>query len=239
MHLTQCEAKTFHYTNQPTPLSPASLPASMLRSKCFHVGPPAVFSTQIQELLVARQGAGIQHRPFVVWEPSPSLCRSRGLVDAATQASYADVFSPNHVELAQLGAVDDLSEAHLTSDLLERLAARFLDAVAKPHLIIVIRVAERGCFYMTKGQAPQWIPAFHTNGERVVDTTGGGNAFLGGFAAAYMLRNDVRQACISGTVAASFVIEQIGLPTRDGEEWNSQVFQARRDAFELRLSDIQ
>ena len=55
--------------------------------------------------------------------------------------------------------------------------------------------------------------------ERVKDTTGGGNAFLGGYCLG-LLQDPVldqltvwENAAIYGSVAASFIIEQFGLPT--------------------------
>ncbi|KAL8407917.1 hypothetical protein RB594_006647 [Gaeumannomyces avenae] len=59
----------------------------------------------------------------------------------------------------------------------------------------------------------------------VVDPTGGGNAFLGGLAVAMARGRPVEDAALWATVAASFAIEQVGVPVLavgpDGEEtWN-------------------
>ncbi|TEA10368.1 Protein MAK32 [Colletotrichum sidae] len=70
----------------------------------------------------------------------------------------------------------------------------------------------------------KWIPAVHQQVD-VVDPTGGGNTFLGGLAAALTRGKTVEEATVWGSVAASFAIEQVGVPTltrneEDQELWN-------------------
>ncbi|KXJ95396.1 Ribokinase-like protein [Microdochium bolleyi] len=59
----------------------------------------------------------------------------------------------------------------------------------------------------------RWIPAYHTDKDRVVDPTGGGNTFLGGLAVALARGKSLEEAAAWGAVAASFAIEQVGMPT--------------------------
>ena len=73
--------------------------------------------------------------------------------------------------------------------------------------------------------------------QAVVDVTGAGNAFLGGFA--YGLKrhpynskvSQLETAALCGTVAASFAIEQVGVPKVEeystGETWNGDVVEER------------
>ncbi|KAJ8129396.1 hypothetical protein O1611_g4234 [Lasiodiplodia mahajangana] len=113
----------------------------------------------------------------------------------------------------------------------------------------------------------RWIPAFHTDtyeesdedpvegdagldtgtGEttrrkgKVVDPTGGGNTFLGGLAVALARGKGVEEAAAWGSVAASFAIEQIGMPTLghddDGHEtWNGVRVDERFEEFKTRLA---
>jgi len=65
------------------------------------------------------------------------------------------------------------------------------------------------------------------NSNNVVDVTGAGNSFLGGFAAGLILSHgDILEAVLHGSVSASYIIEQLGLPNmshtiNDSEElWN-------------------
>lgn len=76
----------------------------------------------------------------------------------------------------------------------------------------------------------RWIPAYWTKADadagKVVDPTGGGNTFLGGLAVALARGHSIPEAACWGSAAASFAIEQVGVPAlgRDattGEEtWN-------------------
>ncbi|KAI2635395.1 Ribokinase-like protein [Xylaria nigripes] len=114
----------------------------------------------------------------------------------------------------------------------------------------------------------RWLPAYHNNnyededknpingkeegegaGEKkrepkigkVVDPTGGGNTFLGGLAAALARGKGLEEAAAWGSVAASFAIEQIGMPTlghdEEGREtWNGVRVDERFEDFKTRLA---
>lgn len=85
-----------------------------------------------------------------------------------------------------------------------------------------------------------WIPAYHQDQNKVIDPTGGGNAFLGGLAVALARGQSLEEASRWGTVAASFAIEQVGMPilSVDGqtsvEKWNDDVVLERLVDFKLR-----
>ncbi|KAK1755960.1 Ribokinase-like protein [Echria macrotheca] len=87
----------------------------------------------------------------------------------------------------------------------------------------------------------KWFPPFHREEtEKVVDPTGGGNTFLGGLAVALARGKNIEEACAWGTVAASFAIEQVGVPTlgKDGEGnevWNGVSVEERLKEYQLRL----
>ncbi|MFC1959191.1 PfkB family carbohydrate kinase [Chloroflexota bacterium] len=50
--------------------------------------------------------------------------------------------------------------------------------------------------------------------DTVVDPVGAGDAFCGAFAVTWQQTNSLAKAAISGAVAASYMLEQIGIPTR-------------------------
>lgn len=58
----------------------------------------------------------------------------------------------------------------------------------------------------------RWIPAYHEDPAKVVDPTGGGNSFLGGLTIALARGMNIEDAVACGSVAASFAIEQVGVP---------------------------
>ncbi|PHH58619.1 hypothetical protein CDD81_5026 [Ophiocordyceps australis] len=63
-----------------------------------------------------------------------------------------------------------------------------------------------------EGAISHWLPAYHEDSVDVVDPTGGGNAFLGGLTVALARGLTLQDAASWGIVAASFAIEQIGMP---------------------------
>jgi hypothetical protein len=85
-----------------------------------------------------------------------------------------------------------------------------------------------------------WLPPYHTDAVKVADPTGGGNTFLGGLAAALARGKSVEEACAWGSVAASFAIEQVGVPVlgtdAEGEEtWNCVRVDDRLKEFKERI----
>lgn len=101
---------------------------------------------------------------------------------------------------------------------------------------VVIRAGKDGCYVATQKRQTAWLPAYHQDAKRVVDPTGGGNTFLGGFAITLARSTEIdfaaiKDAVINGAVAASFAIEQIGMPKLmiEGsiETWNGDSVQRR------------
>ena len=83
-----------------------------------------------------------------------------------------------------------------------------------------------------------WLPAVlgEDEAERVVDPTGGGNGFLGGLAVALARGKELQEAAAWGNVAASFAIEQVGMPVLGKDEngretWNDCLVEERLEAY--------
>lgn len=86
----------------------------------------------------------------------------------------------------------------------------------------------------------RWMPAYHQDSSKVVDPTGGGNTFLGGLAVALARGHSIEEAAMWGSVAASFAIEQVGLPHLEKEKgrletWNNVVVEERLEEFRARI----
>lgn len=78
---------------------------------------------------------------------------------------------------------------------------------------------------------------------KVVDPTGGGNTFIGGLAIGLVRSGgNFVLAAAMGTVAASFAIEQIGIPTlvkeRGRELWNGVEVQERLEEYKRRCEGM-
>lgn len=89
----------------------------------------------------------------------------------------------------------------------------------------------------------RWIPAVHTDKGKVVDPTGGGNTFLGGLAVGLARGKGVEEAATWGSVAASFAIEQVGVPEigkdeEGNETWNGVRVDDRLRDFHDRIGWI-
>lgn len=83
-----------------------------------------------------------------------------------------------------------------------------------------------------------WLPSFYSEAEadKVVDPTGGGNGFLGGLAIALARGKTLEESAAWGSVAASFAIEQIGMPVLGKDEmgretWNRALVEERLDEY--------
>ena len=114
--------------------------------------------------------------------------------------SAADVFSANLREAQSLvGAGSPRS-----------VARRLVEAAESRAVLIVLRLGPEGSL-VVEGQTGQVasIPAASVD---VVDAVGAGNAYSGAFLAEWIRTRDLARAGLSGAVAASFAVEQVGLP---------------------------
>jgi sugar/nucleoside kinase (ribokinase family) len=108
---------------------------------------------------------------------------------------------------------------------------------------IVIRCGEMGAYVKSRAREGMWIDAFWNSREdskKIVDVTGAGNGFLGGLAAGLWLsQGDLYEAAFYATVSASFMIEQIGLPTMSSLDvqgsalWNGDLPERRLQALRV------
>lgn len=112
---------------------------------------------------------------------------------------------------------------------------------------VVIRAGERGCLVQSRDLSATWLPPFYRDeaGSKelsvanIVDPTGAGNAFLGGYAVGYLRTNNALEAACYGAVAASVALEQIGMPERaekgDTELWNGVSVKTRLQEYMSRV----
>ncbi|CAK1360815.1 hypotheticalsprotein [Cercospora beticola] len=168
-----------------------------------------------------------QSRPIFIWEPVPDLCTPEELQNTLEALHHVDLISPNHEELAAIFSYTHPDQP--LKDVIEEHAQRLLDSGIGPQKqgAVVVRAGAEGCFVLTSSQK-RWLPAYHSDSSRVIDPTGGGNGFLGGLAVGLVRTGfDVVEAARWGSVAASFTIEQVGMPilssaTDDQAElWNN------------------
>jgi sugar/nucleoside kinase (ribokinase family) len=107
-----------------------------------------------------------------------------------------DIFMPSEEEVYRLlGRRDPLKAAQ--------------EFAAYGCRMVVVKLGGDGSLIYDAGTRQSWhIPVYATH---VVDTTGAGDSYIGGFMAAYVQSGDPVQAGLAGSVSASFAIEAFGL----------------------------
>ncbi|KAI9890749.1 MAG: hypothetical protein M1814_003679 [Vezdaea aestivalis] len=243
--------KAFKYLTEKKRVGVEDLPEAFVTSKGFHMVCSAHrCKTIVNGLMEKRLKAGLESssdsKALMVWEPIPDLCNAEELESIQDAMIGVDVISPNHLELGNLLGRDDMVEngnvneravQEGAKDLLGRLRSR--DECPT----VIVRAGARGCFAFVPGRegGQMWIPAYHHDSSRVIDPTGGGNCFLGALVVA-MVRSEstgmsrIISASVQASVAASFAIEQIGLPKLGtGELWNGESVAQRWREVEDRL----
>jgi sugar/nucleoside kinase (ribokinase family) len=106
--------------------------------------------------------------------------------------------------------------------------------------IVVVRSGEHGSLTTQNAARSVWLPPYYdAKAVKIVDPTGGGNTYLGGFAEGWKASKDIVEASVYGNVAASFALEQIGLPycqmSDDEETWNGVRVMERLSEYKARL----
>ncbi|KAF2213664.1 hypothetical protein CERZMDRAFT_39573 [Cercospora zeae-maydis SCOH1-5] len=217
--------------------------SGLLYARCFHFFEvPGTLTPSVSTIMNARRAVHDLERPLFIWEPQAKSCSPADLDEHLMAAGSIDVFSPNHMELASF--FSDGSESSFDCGRAESHAARFVqEGIGAGDGCAVIRCAEHGCLVMSRTIPPTWLPAYYSPGsEKLVDTTGAGNAFLGGFAIGHQETGSYVEAAKYGAVAASFVVEQVGLPDLKGEGvwevWNGGSAKQRLKEYQRRCDVV-
>lgn len=244
------EHRAFKYLNEKKRLTADDLTPDLLRARSFHlICSPTRCITLVLRILDRRKshfGAEVG-RPLFIWEPVPDLCVPEELENTYGALRYVDVVSPNHEELGSLFGFKHDPSGQIDKSVVQRQCNELLahGIGSTGNGTMVVRAGKEGCFVATLGQT-KWLPAFHRDARNVIDPTGGGNGFLGGFAVG-LVRNDgdIIEAARWGSVAASFCIEQVGVPvlrtviataTCTDEVWNDESVLDRLEEYKKRTS---
>jgi sugar/nucleoside kinase (ribokinase family) len=111
--------------------------------------------------------------------------------------SAADVFSPNRLSAESLVGPGEP----------EALARRLIDAGAN---VVALRMGALGSLVVeAQSRRAVRVPALPVE---VVDAVGAGNAYCGAFLTGWADTGDILEAGLRGAAAASFVVEQFGVP---------------------------
>lgn len=237
-------AKIFRYTGGPLKASVEDLlDTPLLCAKALHFfATPEEILDQVPQLLRFREACGNIGRPLIVWEPFPGACKTQNKRAFYEACKLVDVFSPNHLEMAAIFTEELKDEAR--PEKWETWGDELLTSGIGPRGegSLVVRAGEHGSLTMNCSNRPAWLPAYYEKGSsNVVDPTGAGNSFLGGYMAGWQATGSINEAVSYGHVAASFALEQIGLPklTKEGdkERWNGVDVYDRLKEYKARLKN--
>ncbi|TGZ78512.1 Ribokinase-like protein [Ascodesmis nigricans] len=230
------EHRAFHYLTPKKRLTIEDLHEfGLTRTKSIHLccSPERC----LEEVRKLEKLSGGKADTIIIWEPIPDLCTPEYRESMLEAAKRVNVVSPNHEELS--GFFTDGETASL-----EDLAAR-ISVGPNGEGSVVVRAGRRGC-YVHEGSRVKghWMPPFYEasgckSHSMVVDPTGGGNTFVGAFAVGLARGKNALTAAAMGAVAASFAIEQIGLPVLDtwANMWNGVDPLERMKTYLLRVGN--
>ncbi|ODQ79320.1 hypothetical protein BABINDRAFT_37017 [Babjeviella inositovora NRRL Y-12698] len=208
---------------------------SLLKSQTYHL---ICSSERCLEIIGALKEGRAQYDipdPVIIWEPVPYDCTPENFAHCCAILDRVDIFSPNAAEAA---AYFDKPEPSEPADI-EAVADAFLPFLKKKSLYgngVVLRCGAMGCLVKTSvSKTTSWIPAYHNPQNldyKVVDPTGGGNTFVGAFAASFIVgKGNWTLSGICGNIASGIAIETIGAPvlsSANGKDiWNGVSLESR------------
>lgn len=173
-----------------------------------------------------------QAQQVFLWEPVPDCCCPETFPTMLQALNSVQVLSPNCHEAALFVGLPEPTTVSEIESLVYDHWAPHLD---KLKTVFVLRCGKLGVLVYS-GKKLKWYPAYHQSSEKVVDPTGGGNTFVGGFLYGYLeSEGDLDRAASYGNVAAGLAVEQVGVPllTYEGgqELWNGTLIEKRLEEY--------
>jgi len=152
----------------------------------------------------------------LLWEPVRVFMLGADHEAFLQGIAHADIVSPNLHEAQTMYGVEDERE----------ILRRMLTDGVK---VAALRMGERGSLVARPGDGlAHYIPAVEV--AEVVDQTGAGNAYGGGFLVGYCREGDIAEAGCYGAAAASFTLEAVGcarIPHGLEAAWERRLAEAR------------
>lgn len=168
---------------------PDDLPMNFPEISGVHLHCPA-HEVELWVLRLRHQGCRV-----ILWEPWDEFCTPENMELFKWNSAQVDIVSPNLREARILTGLDDLP------DILSKLRDLGAQTVA-------LRMAETGSMVLNQDGCLFHIPAFPE--KRIIDVTGAGNAFCGGFVVGFANTGDAQKAGWYGGVSASYTLQQFG-----------------------------
>jgi len=132
----------------------------------------------------------------LLWEPNQPYMVPENREEFCRTLPYSDIVSPNLTEARTLYGINT------PSDLIHQM---FSDGAQ----VVMLRMGEKGSLAGQQGKSDLlYVPAIPV--AEIVDQTGAGNAYCGGFLVGWNRTRDLRTASCYGAVSASFALEDVG-----------------------------
>ena len=168
----------------------------------FEEAEAVVFQLEIP-LEIVKEGLKISKSlgKVTILNPAPAMDLDDEIIE------YIDILIPNEHELGRISGInitDDRSIVEASNLLLDK-------GIEK----IIVTLGDRGVLYIDK-DINDFFDAYKV---RVVDTTGAGDSFIGGFVSAYIEDKDIKRAIDMGQKTAALSIQRLGaqssLPSKE------------------------
>lgn len=184
--------RTDFATFRQTAITPAEFPAQFAPAKGAYLQTGSASEAEAW----ATRLKTLNPTMVILWEPWEILYKPGNLADFGRVAPLFDIVSPQTVEISWMLAETDP----------ERQASLLFDCGVR---CLALRLGAAGSLVGTATKQ-RYIPAVSVP---VVDETGAGNAYCGGFVAGYVeTGGDSLVAGRYGAVSATFALGQVGLP---------------------------
>lgn len=191
-YATSTEGQTSRDAIGPLGVEPADVPAPYLAAQGIHLSPFDFAVHYHFPTWLRQQGVGC-----VTCDPSVRYMLPEHTADVAHILRQVDAFLPSEMETRGFFAepLRDLWQA-----------AEAFGALGAP--CVVLKLGARGQFVYHTATGRKWqVPAYPA---RVVDVTGAGDAYCGGFLVGLAQTGDPLEAALRGCVSASLVVEGLG-----------------------------
>ncbi len=169
---------------------PSVLPETVFNALGVHLQAQA--PQPLGEWAVRLRAAGCR---FILWEPWESFCQASNEAVIRQTLPMVDGFSPNLEEARQITGLND-----------PLAAARRLLEWGTP--LVALRMGAEGSLIVTRDGHTWHVNAVHV--PQLVDVTGAGNAYCGGFVVGMAETGDLHTAARRAAVSASLALEQFG-----------------------------
>jgi len=191
-YATSTEGQEDRNTFSPRGVRPEEVALDYLEARAFHLA-PYDFSVH------AAMPGLVRRRPgrLLTCDPSIRYMLPRYAQEAGEIIRELDAFLPSEAETRAFfgSALDDLWQA---AEAFGAMGAR----------CVVLKIGARGQYVYDSGSRRKWhVPAYPS---RVVDVTGAGDAYCGGFLVGLAETRDPLEAALRGCVSASLVVEGTG-----------------------------